>query len=67
LREEGEKGDKVITVTLPTNKGVIASRLNLTQEHFSRILHELSEKNLIAVDGRKIHIADVDELRNYDL
>jgi CRP-like cAMP-binding protein len=53
LREEGEKGDKVITVTLPTNKGVIASRLNLTQEHFSRILHELSEKNLIAVDGRK--------------
>jgi len=67
LREEGEKGDKVITVTLPTNKGVIASRLNLTQEHFSRILHELSEKNLIAVDGRKIHITDVDELRNYDL
>jgi CRP-like cAMP-binding protein len=67
LREEGETGDKVITVTLPTNKGVIASRLNLTQEHFSRILHELSEKNLIAVDGRKIHIADVDELRNYDL
>ncbi|MEF8721875.1 MAG: Crp/Fnr family transcriptional regulator [Candidatus Accumulibacter phosphatis] len=67
LREEGETGDQVITVTLPTNKGVIASRLNLTQEHFSRILHELSEKNLIAVDGRKIHIANVDELRNYDL
>ncbi|NMQ26622.1 hypothetical protein E4Q23_01900 [Candidatus Accumulibacter phosphatis] len=44
LREEGETGDQVITVTLPTNKGVIASRLNLTQEHFSRILHELSEK-----------------------
>jgi len=40
---------------------------HLTQEHFSRILHELSEKNLIAVDGRKIHIANVDELRNYDL
>ncbi len=25
-----------VAVTLPTNKGVIASRLNLTQEHFSR-------------------------------
>jgi CRP-like cAMP-binding protein len=49
-------GGKRITVTLPTNKGVIASRLNLTQEHFSRILHELSEKGLIVVEGRRIHI-----------
>jgi CRP-like cAMP-binding protein len=53
-------------VTLPTNKGVIASRLNLTQEHFSRILHELSEKGLIVVEGRKIHIPDVGKLRAYD-
>jgi CRP-like cAMP-binding protein len=52
---------------LSTNKGVIASRLNLTQEHFSRILHELSDKGLIAVEGRKIHIPDVDKLRDYDL
>ena len=56
----------MITVTLPTNKGVIASRLNLTQEHFSRILHELSEKGLIVVEGRVIHIPDVDKLRSYD-
>lgn len=53
-------------MTLPTNKGVIASRLNLTQEHFSRILHELSEKGLIVVDGRKIHIPDVEKLRMHD-
>ena len=44
LREYPQGGERSITVTLPTNKGVIASRLNLTQEHFSRILHELSEK-----------------------
>lgn len=53
-------------LTLTTNKGIIASRLNLTQEHFSRILHELSELGLIAVAGRKIHIPDVGSLRGYD-
>ncbi len=67
LRENMESDEKSITITLPTNKGVIASRLNLTQEHFSRILHELSEKGLIVVEGRKIKIPDVEKLRCYDL
>jgi CRP-like cAMP-binding protein len=67
LRENLENNEKSVTVVLPTNKGVIASRLNLTQEHFSRILHELSENGLIIVDGRKIHIPDVERLRQYDL
>jgi CRP/FNR family transcriptional regulator, dissimilatory nitrate respiration regulator len=69
LREQLDSDDaeKTITVTLPTNKGVIASQLNLTQEHFSRILHELSDKGLITVKGRKIHIPDVEKLRDYDL
>ncbi len=57
---------KNLTITLPTNKGIIASRLNLTQEHFSRILHELSEHGLIVVEGRKIHIPDIDKLRAHD-
>jgi CRP-like cAMP-binding protein len=56
---DSDDAEKSITVTLSTNKGVIASRLNLTQEHFSRILHELSDKGLITVEGRKIHIPDV--------
>jgi CRP-like cAMP-binding protein len=55
-----------IAVTLPTNKGVIASRLNLTQEHFSRILHELTELALIVVEGRKIHIPCVANLRKHE-
>lgn len=50
-------------VVLPTNKGVIASRLNLTPQHFSRILHELSEAGLVSVKGRNIHITDLDRLR----
>jgi len=67
LRDNMENDAESLTVTLPTNKGVIASRLNLTQEHFSRILHELSENGLIAVKGRKISIPDVKKLRRYDL
>ena len=65
LAEEDQKGINV-AVTLPTNKGVIASRLNLTQEHFSRILHELSELGLIVVEGRKIHIPSVANLRKHE-
>ena len=65
LSEEDQNGINV-AVTLPTNKGVIASRLNLTQEHFSRILHELTELGLIVVEGRKIHIPSVANLRKHE-
>ena len=65
LAEEDQHGMDV-AVTLPTNKGVIASRLNLTQEHFSRILHELTELGLIVVEGRKIHIPSVANLRKHE-
>ena len=67
LRDNLDSNETSITVTLPTSKGIIASRLNLTQEHFSRILHDLSENGLIVVKGRKISIPDVDKLRRYDL
>ncbi len=46
-------------VTLPTKKGIIASQLNLTHEHFSRILRELFTEGLIEVEGRHVHIASV--------
>ena len=65
LAEEDQNGTNV-AVTLPTNKGIIASRLNLTQEHFSRILHELSDLGLIVVEGRKIHIPSVANLRKHE-
>ena len=66
LRGNSDKDTRSLTVTLPTSKGTIASRLNLTQEHFSRILHELSECGVIAVEGRRIVIPDVEKLRSYD-
>ncbi|MDP3440292.1 MAG: Crp/Fnr family transcriptional regulator [Azonexus sp.] len=68
LREltEAEQCATQASVILSTNKGVIASRLNLTQEHFSRILHELTDLGLIVVEGRKIHIPSVANLRTHE-
>jgi CRP/FNR family transcriptional regulator, dissimilatory nitrate respiration regulator len=50
-------------VVLAASKSVLASRLNITREHFSRILHELSQAGLIRVSGRNIHILDPAGLR----
>jgi len=50
-------------VLLAASKSVLASRLNITREHFSRILHELSQAGLIRVSGRSIHVLDPAGLR----
>ena len=50
-------------VLLPAKKGIIASQLNLTHEHFSRILRSLATAAMIEVDGRTVHIPDVGRLR----
>jgi len=52
-----------VQVELPAQKNVIASRLNLTHEHFSRMLHELASAGLIKIQGRRIHIIDREKLR----
>ncbi|MGH8641537.1 MAG: Crp/Fnr family transcriptional regulator [Burkholderiales bacterium] len=54
-----------VAIRLPAKKGIIASRLNLTHEHFSRILHEVQAAGLIEVRGREIRILDVGRLRSY--
>lgn len=54
------------TTTLPASKGIIASQLNLTQEHFSRILHDLTAAGLIKVKGRTIQIPDVKKLAAHE-
>jgi len=51
-------------VRLTPGKSVLASRLNMTPEHFSRILHELAQGGLIEVNGRSIRIPDVARLRH---
>ena len=56
-------GGKSAEVQLTPGKSVIASRLNMTPEHFSRILHELDANGLIEVDGRTVRIPDLERLR----
>ena len=58
-----DAGPGAAEVTLDPGKGVIASRLNMTPEHFSRILHELGDAGLIEIRGRTVHIPDPERLR----
>lgn len=58
LDADGQAG----RVTLPAQKSLVASRLNLTPEYFSRILHDLAADDLIRVDGRDIEILDRERL-----
>ena len=64
VAEDCVSGD-VITVSLPVSKATIASRLSLTPEYFSRVLHELEAAELIKVDKRDIHILDAQRLARY--
>jgi len=58
---------EVFTVSLPVSKATIASRLSLTPEYFSRVLHELEAARLIEVDKRDIRILDAKRLASHPL
>lgn len=64
LARLGEDGDAA-SVVLPAQKSLVASRLDLTPEYFSRILHELAAAGLVRVEGRRIDILDAAGLRAY--
>lgn len=51
-------------IHLDTTKVIIASRLSIKPETFSRILLRLSKQGLIEVHGNDITLLDVDGLRN---
>lgn len=64
LKEEpDEDGSRIM---LAATKKMIASRLNLTPEHFSRVLHELAARGMIEVRGREVVILDIEGLRSYE-
>ncbi|HSN41269.1 MAG TPA: Crp/Fnr family transcriptional regulator [Burkholderiales bacterium] len=63
---EPDAGNEPVSVALPTRKSIIASRLNLTPEHFSRVLHDLSEAGLIKVKGKSVVILDIARLRVHE-
>jgi CRP/FNR family transcriptional regulator, dissimilatory nitrate respiration regulator len=58
---------EVRTVSLPVSKATIASRLSLTPEYFSRVLHELETNGLIEIDRRDIRILSAQRLSEYRL
>ncbi|MCK6412899.1 MAG: Crp/Fnr family transcriptional regulator [Azonexus sp.] len=62
---EDEPDETAAVVELALPKAVIASRLSLTQEHFSRLLRQLSEHGMIVVEGRYIHIPNLGRMRRY--
>lgn len=66
LQLAGTPAGGSVEFELPASKHVIASRLNLTPETLSRILHNLSESGQIAVKGRRIAVLDMARLRQFD-
>jgi len=54
-----------LSVSLPVSKATIASRLSITPEYFSRVLHELEGAGLIRIDKREIHIPDTARLAGH--
>lgn len=65
LRDLPEGGEQPACVLLPVSKASIASRLSMTPEYFSKVLHELESKGLIEVDKREIRLLDVQRLLRY--
>lgn len=65
VQDTVEGNTESITVSLPVSKATIASRLSLTPEYFSRVLHELEAHGLIAIDKRDVRILDVQRLAKY--
>ncbi len=65
LQNENENAGESVHITLPAGKAVIASRLNITPETFSRILHDLGSAGLIEVKGRDIAVLDLEKLQGY--
>jgi len=57
--------NQVITVRLPAKKGDIASKLDLTGAHFSRILHELDAAGLINLQGSLVTLNRAGALRSF--
>ncbi|MES3022940.1 MAG: Crp/Fnr family transcriptional regulator [Pseudomonadota bacterium] len=64
---QGEDAADGQQVVLSVSKAVVASRLNLTPEHFSRILSELGAHGLVEVQGRQVKLLSIDALRSYAL
>lgn len=57
-----QSGDDQSVIHLPYDKMLVASRLGMQPETFSRALKKLKEKTGIAINGSTVQIQDIDEL-----
>lgn len=60
-----QSGKTSLALKLPAGKAVIASRLNITPETFSRMIHDLVSSGLIKIKGKDITILDIELLRKF--
>lgn len=65
MRDDGMRSGPSATVELPALKQVLASRLGMTPETFSRAMRTLSGAGLLSVDGSTVTIPDVGALDAY--
>ena len=63
LKDDPRQGGEV---TLSASKKMVASRLNITPEYFSRVLHDMAGRGLVGIAGRSITILDLERLRAYE-
>lgn len=64
LRGAPADASEALEIALP-RKGDLASRLSMTPEHFSRVLHKIEALGLIDVEGRLVRVPDPARLRAY--
>lgn len=60
-----DDGSNSALILLTTSKKNLASRLSITPETLSRVLHKLTQIKLIEIDGKQIRIPDVEKYRDY--
>jgi len=60
----GKEQGRTDRVDLTISKGQLASLLGTIPETLSRIFSKMSAQNLIRVDGRQIHLLDIEGLEN---
>lgn len=63
LKDDPPQGAQV---TLAARKKMIASRLSLSPEYFSRVLHDMARRGMVGIAGRSITILDIERLRAYE-
>lgn len=63
LGQPAAKAGGEASITLPVAKRTLASQLNLSAAHLSRVLRELSGRGLIEVRGRSVRVPDIARLQ----